>query len=69
MAAAQLDVEGREVPAATVGPPTPPLSPAPKRKPAPPPPPEPCPGQIPVPLPREVLLCSDADSTLPLLLW
>lgn len=68
MAAAQLDVEGREVPAITVGPPAPRPAPAPKKKPAPPPP-EPCPGQIPVPLPREVLLCDPNESTPPLLLW
>lgn len=67
VAGRQLDVEGREVPATTVGPPPPPPKPA-KTKPEPPPP-EPCPGQIPVPLPKEVLLCSDDCSTPPLLLW
>lgn len=68
MMAAQLDMEGRELPATEVGPPPPPPAPAPRKKPVPPAP-EPGPGQIPVPLPREVLLCSDNDSTPPLLLW
>ncbi|BCK73976.1 hypothetical protein Srufu_079290 (plasmid) [Streptomyces libani subsp. rufus] len=68
MQARQLDVEGREVPAATVGPPPPPPRKPAQRKPEPAAP-EPCSGQIPVPLPREVLLCSDTESTPPLLLW
>ncbi|MFG2532803.1 hypothetical protein [Streptomyces sp. NPDC048516] len=68
MPARQLDVEGMEVPAATVGPPPPPAKPA-KKKPEPQAAPEACPGQIPVPLPREVLLCSADCSNPPLLLW
>lgn len=68
MRAAQLDVEGREVPATKAGPLAPPPAPAPKKT-STPPAPEPCPGQIPVPLPREVLLCSDDCVTPPLLLW
>lgn len=68
MQACQLDVEGRKVPAVTVGPPVPPPDPKPRNKPEPARP-EAGPDQIPVPLPREVLLCSDADSTPPLLLW
>lgn len=68
MRAAQLDVEGREVPATTVSPPVPPpaLKPRKKHEPARP---EAGPDQIPVPLPREVLLCDSTDSTPPLLLW
>jgi hypothetical protein len=67
MRAAQLDVEGREVPATEAGPPPPPPATT-KKKPAPTAP-EPCPGQLPVPLPKEVLLCDTDCSTPPLLLW
>lgn len=68
MQAAQLDVEGREVLATTVGPPAPPPAPKPRKKPEPARP-EAGPDQIPVPLPREVLLCDSTESTPPLLLW
>uniref|UniRef100_UPI0037DC3E77 hypothetical protein n=1 Tax=Streptomyces tubercidicus TaxID=47759 RepID=UPI0037DC3E77 len=68
MAAAQLDMEGREVSAATVGPPVSLRVPKPRKKPEPARP-EAGPDQIPVPLPREVLLCAPNDSTPPLLLW
>lgn len=68
MQPSQLDVEGMEVPATTVGLPAPPPLPKPRKKPEPARP-DAGPGQIPMPLPREVLLCNPTDSTPPLLLW
>lgn len=64
MLGAQLDVEGREVPAATVGPPTTAPSPAPAPKPAcgPAPVPE-LAGQLGIPLIPEVP-CHDPTTTL-----